>query len=156
MFRQGSTQWREIIMQNHDSWRTDGAEAVCVADRPAKLEEATYELVRIIEATLMPCRDVKVRRNRETSKRKGIRARGFLKPGVKSDKMRGKQWINRKEMRSRRCSGAEDRHGGYAGKRRGSSDSQAWEGLRKGFLSNVEQFEHWEQWDGKSWGASHP
>lgn len=78
-------------MQNHDSWRTDGAEAVCVADRPAKLEKATYELVRIIEATLTPCRDVKVRRNRETSKRKGIRARGFLKPGVKSDKMRGKQ-----------------------------------------------------------------
>lgn len=78
-------------MQNYDSWRTDGAEAVCVADRPAKLEKATYELVRIIEATLTPCRDVKVRRNRETLKCKGIRTRGFLKQGVKSDKMRGKQ-----------------------------------------------------------------
>lgn len=99
----------------------------CVADRPAKLEEGTYKLVRIIEATLTPCRDVKGRRNRETLKRKGIRTRGFLKPGVKSDKKRGKQWINRKEMRSRRWSGAEGRHGGYAGRRCGRSDSQAWE-----------------------------
>jgi len=62
-----------------------------VADRPAKLEEATYELVRIIEEMLMLCRDVKMRRNGETLKHKGIRTRGFLKPGVKSDKMQGKQ-----------------------------------------------------------------
>ena len=125
-----------------------GRSCACVADRPAKLEEGTYKLVRIIEATLTPCRDVKGRRNRETLKRKGIRTRGFLKPGVKSDKMRGKQWINRKEMKR-----------GW-----GSAWWVRWEkmwtlrqsGLRKGFLWNVEQFEHWEQWHGKSGGASHP
>lgn len=44
----------------------EAEDCACVADRPAKLKEVTYELVRVIGEMLTPCGDVKVRRNGET------------------------------------------------------------------------------------------